>query len=118
MDAMRLDDLSAFSVGLPVTAVRGALLVLVVWLTAAVSVAGGIGFIGLIAPHAARLLFGTASAGFMAGAAAVGAGMVMAADLVVRLAFQPLEVPTGAVTALIGAPYFLAILLRHVRAHA
>lgn len=119
MDQMRLDDLSAFATGLPVTATRVLVLVLAVYLTAiAVSVAGGIGFVGLIAPHAARLLLGTRAAWQMAGAALIGAGMVVGADLLVRLAFQPLEVPTGAVTALIGAPYFLFLLIRTGRAHA
>lgn len=119
MDQMRLDDLSAFATGLPVTATRALILILAVYLTAiAVSVVGGIGFVGLIAPHAARLLLGTRAAWQLAGAALIGAAMVVGADLLVRLAFQPLEVPIGAVTALIGAPYFLFLLIRMGRAHA
>lgn len=119
LDQMRLDAVSAFSTGLPVAAARAAALVLSVLLAAAaVSVAGGIGFVGLIAPHAARLLLGTGAARLMAGSAIIGAAIVTGADLIVRLAFQPLEVPTGAVTALIGAPYFLFLLSRTGRAHA
>lgn len=119
LDQMRLDPLSAFATGLPVTAARAGVMVLSVLLAAAaVSVVGGIGFVGLIAPHAARLLLGTSAAPLLLGAAIVGAGMVMSADLIVRLVFQPLEIPTGAVTALIGAPYFLFLLTRTGRAHA
>ena len=119
LDQMRLDALSAFATGLPVAAARAIALVLSVFLAAAaVSVAGGIGFVGLIAPHVARLLLGTGAAGQMLGSAVIGAGIVTGADLLVRLAFQPLEVPTGAITALVGAPYFLFLLTRVGRAHA
>lgn len=119
LDQLRLDDESAVSTGLNVTRTRIAALVLSVLMTAAaVSVVGGIGFVGLIAPHAARLLYGTRAAPQILGAACLGAGMVMGADLLVRAAFQPLEVPAGAVTALIGAPYFVYLLIRQGRAYA
>ncbi|WP_208354597.1 FecCD family ABC transporter permease [Pseudaestuariivita rosea] len=119
LDQLHLDDLSAQATGLAVRRTRVATLTLSVLLTAAmVSIVGGIGFVGLIAPHAARLLFGTGAAWQLTGAALIGAGMVLMADLLVRVLFQPLEVPAGAVTALIGAPYFLFLLLRHGRAHA
>ncbi|SFQ22997.1 FecCD family ABC transporter permease [Tranquillimonas alkanivorans] len=119
LDQMRLDPLSAFATGLRVELTRAAALLLSVYLAAAaVSVAGGIGFVGLIAPHAARLLLGTAAGAQMLGAALLGGAIVSGADLLVRAAFQPLEVPTGAVTALIGAPYFLFLLTRVGRTHA
>ncbi len=118
LDQLRLDEGSAAATGLSVTRTRLAALALAVALTAAaVSVAGGIGFVGLIAPHAARLLFGSRSIGQATGAVLIGAGMVLGADLIVRVLFQPLEVPAGAVTALIGAPYFLFLLIRAGRAH-
>ncbi|QBY02801.1 iron ABC transporter permease [Rhodophyticola sp. CCM32] len=118
LDQLRLDDQSAQSTGLRVTGTRVTALILSVLMTAAaVSVVGGIGFVGLIAPHAARLLFGTNALPQMAGAALIGAGMLIAADLIVRAAFQPVEVPAGAVTALIGAPYFLFLLIRQGRIH-
>ncbi|MEL6679569.1 MAG: iron chelate uptake ABC transporter family permease subunit, partial [Pseudomonadota bacterium] len=105
--------------GLQVSATRTLVLLLSVLLTAAaVSVVGGVGFVGLIAPHFARMLFGTTAFPQLIGAATLGATMVVGADLLGRLAFQPLEVPTGALTALIGAPYFLFILFRQGRAHA
>ncbi|SDF08416.1 FecCD family ABC transporter permease [Limimaricola pyoseonensis] len=119
LDQLRLDGASAFATGLPVEAVRATALVLSVALAAAaVSVAGGIGFVGLVAPHAARLLFGSAAARELPAAALLGAGMVLGADLLVRAAFQPIEVPAGAVTALIGAPYFLFLLTRMGRLNA
>ncbi|MEO0636814.1 MAG: iron ABC transporter permease [Pseudomonadota bacterium] len=118
-DQMRLDDQSAQSTGLPVAAYRAIGLLLSVLLTAiAVSLVGGIGFVGLIAPHLARLLFGTAIHQQLLGAATIGAIMILGADLLVRLAFAPLEVPAGALTALIGAPYFLFILVKKGAVHA
>ncbi|ABD55041.1 FecCD family ABC transporter permease [Jannaschia sp. CCS1] len=119
LDQMHLDDHSARATGLSVNRVRVFALILSVLLTAAmVSIVGGVGFVGLIAPHAARLLFGNRAVWQLTGAALIGAGMVLGADLIVRVLFQPLEVPAGAVTALIGAPYFLFLLIRQGRAHA
>ncbi|UWQ96377.1 iron ABC transporter permease [Rhodobacteraceae bacterium M385] len=118
LDQLHLDDLSARATGLSVNRARIAALIVSVLLTAAmVSVVGGVGFVGLIAPHAARLLFGTGAGWQSVGAALIGACMVLGADLMVRVLFQPLEVPAGAVTALIGAPYFLFLLMRQGRAH-
>ncbi len=119
LDQMRLDDQSARASGLSITATRIAALALSVLMTAAaVSVVGGIGFVGLIAPHLARLLFGSRIGAQMLGAALIGPIMIVGADLIARLAFQPLEVPAGALTALIGAPYFLYIMFRRGQAHA
>ncbi|MEM6726999.1 MAG: iron ABC transporter permease [Pseudomonadota bacterium] len=119
LDQMRLDDESARATGLAVNPTRGAALLLSVLLTAAaVSLVGGIGFVGLIAPHLSRLLFGSRIGPQMLGAALIGPLMILGADLLARLAFQPLEVPAGALTALIGAPYFLFIMFRQGQAHA
>ncbi|WP_370160572.1 FecCD family ABC transporter permease [Limimaricola soesokkakensis] len=119
LDQLRLDPDSAFATGLPVAAVRGAALALAVVLAAgAVSVAGGIGFVGLLAPHAARLLFGSRAAPQLMGAALLGAAMTTGADLMVRLAFRPFEVPVGAMTAALGAPFFLWLLNRRGDTHA
>ncbi|MCT7376010.1 FecCD family ABC transporter permease [Chelativorans salis] len=119
MDQLLVDDSSAEASGLPVRRTQALLIALAVVLTAsAVSFVGAIGFVGLVAPHAARLLVGTRALPAIAASALVGAAMVVLADIVVRLAFAPLEVPTGAATALIGAPYFLFILFRTGRAHA
>lgn len=116
LDQLRLDDETAAATGLDVARARVAALALAVVLTAAaVSVAGGIGFVGLVAPHAARLLVGGGMAGLAPAAMMLGAGMVAGADLGARLAFAPLEVPAGAATALVGVPGLVALLLRRGR---
>lgn len=119
MDQLMLDEISAQASGLSVRSTQLMLFGLAALLTAAaVSFAGAIGFVGLIAPHIARLILPGRAGTQMLAAALVGAAMVMAADMMVRTLFAPLEVPAGAVTAVIGAPYFLFILIRAGRIHA
>ncbi|MEM7443540.1 MAG: iron ABC transporter permease [Pseudomonadota bacterium] len=119
MDQLLLDDDTAATTGLAVASMRAVLLLMAVYLTAsAVSFVGGIAFVGLIAPHLTRLLVGHSAGRFLLGSALVGAIIVLAADIIARLALAPLELPTGAVTALVGAPYFLFILIRQARSHA
>lgn len=111
-----LDDATASATGLDVPRTRLVGLGLAVLLTAvAVGVAGGIGFVGLVAPHVARRLSGGDLTTHLVATALTGASMVLAADLLVRLAFRPLEVPAGALTALVGVPVLIAILLRSRR---
>ena len=78
----------------------------------AVAFAGGVSFVGLIAPHLARMLVGRARTAGIVTSILLGAIMLVGADLLVRVAFAPLEVPAGTVTAIIGAPYFLFLLMR------
>lgn len=119
IDQMALDDQSAAASGLGVTPTFLLLMGLSVLLTAtAVSFVGGVAFVGLIAPHAARFLVGRRAVPMLLMSAIIGAGMVAASDLLGRLAFAPLEVPTGAITALVGAPYFLWLLIGRSRSHA
>lgn len=119
IDQLRLDETTAAGTGLGILRARVIVVTLSVLLSAiAVSVVGAIGFIGLIAPHAARLLVGSRIGVWLWTSAFLGAGMVLSADLVVRLAFAPLEVPAGALTALFGAPYFLYLLVKGARVHA
>ncbi|MDR6225811.1 FecCD family ABC transporter permease [Desmospora profundinema] len=82
---------------------------------AAVSVAGPIGFVGLMAPHIARLLTGPAYGSMLPAAALTGSMLVMAADWVARIAFSPLDLPAGLFTAVLGAPFLLVLLLRSDR---
>lgn len=111
-----LDDTSSRSVGLNLPAYRIYIFFLAAVLTAgAVAFVGGVSFIGLMAPHLARLLVGRARAAGMAISMLLGAIILVAADLLVRVAFAPLEVPAGTVTAMIGAPYFLFLLMRKDR---
>lgn len=116
MDQLVLDDRSAEATGLSLQASKAALLALSVVLTAgAVSFAGGIAFVGLIAPNIARALVGLRAAHLLVATPVIGASLVLGADIIARVIAYPLELPTGAVTALIGAPYFLLLLMRQVR---
>ena len=79
---------------------------------AATAAAGLIGFVGLVAPHIIRLVLGPGHRALLPGAALMGALLLVSADLAARLVLQPIEVPIGIVTASIGAPFFLWLLLR------
>ena len=79
---------------------------------AAVSVVGLLGFVGLMSPHIARALVGADARRLIPAAALVGADLVLAADLCGRVVFAPGEMPVGVLMALLGAPFFLGILLR------
>ncbi len=76
----------------------------------AVSVAGTIGFIGIIAPHAARLLIGNDYRYLVVFSGILGALLLLVADIFARTLFLPLEIPVGIITAALGAPFFLFIL--------
>lgn len=89
----------------------------IVWVTAVltgavVSVSGMIGFIGMIVPHAVRLLVGSDHRLLLPASALVGGMFLMVADTVARTAWAPMEIPVGIVTALTGGPFFLFLLLR------
>ncbi|MEH7123803.1 iron ABC transporter permease [Bacillus sp. JJ1532] len=77
-----------------------------------VAFAGGIGFVGLMAPHMARRLVGSAFGALLPVSALIGGILVMAADLIGRTLFSPLEIPAGVFTASIGAPYFIYLLFK------
>ncbi|HJT90024.1 MAG TPA: iron ABC transporter permease [Bryobacteraceae bacterium] len=80
-----------------------------------VAVGGAIGFVGLIVPHAVRLLFGEDLRIVLPGSLLLGAAFLIAADTVARTALSPVELPVGAVTALLGGPAFLWLLYRRQR---
>jgi len=80
---------------------------------AAVSLAGPIGFIGIVVPHLVRLLVGADHRVVLPASACVGAAFLIGCDLVSRTALAPLELPVGIVTAMIGGPFFLWQLVRH-----
>jgi iron complex transport system permease protein len=82
----------------------------------AVAMAGGIGFIGLMAPHIARRLVGPSFGGVLPVAALTGGLLVLLADLAARTVFAPIEIPAGVFTAAIGAPFFIYLLYRGKRA--
>jgi iron complex transport system permease protein len=80
---------------------------------AAVSLAGPIGFIGIVVPHLVRLLVGADHRVVLPASALFGAAFLIGCDLVSRTALAPLELPVGIVTAMIGGPFFLWQLVRH-----
>uniref|UniRef100_UPI001CBD457C iron chelate uptake ABC transporter family permease subunit n=1 Tax=Pseudomonas sp. BF-R-12 TaxID=2832363 RepID=UPI001CBD457C len=73
---------------------------------------GMIGFVGLVVPHLVRLLAGPEHRVLLLASVLAGASLLLFADLVARLALAPAELPIGIVTAMIGAPVFLYLLLR------
>lgn len=77
-----------------------------------VAFAGGIGFVGLMAPHMARRLVGSAFGALLPVSALIGAVLVMVADLIGRTVLAPIEIPAGVLTAGIGAPYFIYLLFK------
>jgi iron complex transport system permease protein len=79
---------------------------------AAVSVAGPIGFIGIIVPHLVRLLVGADHRVVLPASALFGAGFLVACDILARTLMAPVEVPVGVITALIGGPFFLWLLVK------
>jgi iron complex transport system permease protein len=79
---------------------------------AAVSLGGPIGFIGIIVPHLVRLLVGSDHRLVVPASALFGAAFLIACDLVARTVMSPLELPVGVITALIGGPFFLYLLVR------
>ncbi|MEL6318281.1 MAG: iron chelate uptake ABC transporter family permease subunit, partial [Pseudomonadota bacterium] len=74
-----------------------------------------IGFIGLVAPHIARMIVGGEHRLLAPASALIGAALILAADLAVRTAVPPAEPPIGLATSLIGGPFFLWLLLRRRR---
>lgn len=80
---------------------------------ASVAVAGTIGFVGLMAPHLGRQLVGPTHEGLLPTAALIGGVIVVLADWLGRVLFAPIQLPCGVVTAAIGTPYFLYLLIRN-----
>jgi iron complex transport system permease protein len=76
----------------------------------AVSVAGVLGFVGLIVPHAARLVIGADYRYVLPGSALLGGAVVAFSDTFARTAFAPAELPVGIIMAFLGAPFFLYLL--------
>ncbi|MFS8543480.1 MAG: iron chelate uptake ABC transporter family permease subunit, partial [Limnochordales bacterium] len=103
----------ARSLGVPVERTKRWVMVLTALATgAAVSVAGVIGFVGLIVPHIMRLLIGPDHRWLIPASGLLGASFLILADLVARTAFSPVELRTGIVTALCGVPFFLYLLAK------
>ena len=80
--------------------------------SAAVAVGGPIGFIGIIVPHLVRLLVGSDHRVLLPASALFGAAFLVGCDLLARTLIAPVEIPVGVVTALLGGPFFLWMLVR------
>lgn len=117
LDLWQLGDSEAAHLGLDVPRFRREVMLLGSLLVAlAVAQAGGIGFIGLLAPHMARRLGAILHRHLLPASLLLGALLAVAADLLARQLVSPLELPVGVLTALIGAPAFLLLFLRGERA--
>jgi iron complex transport system permease protein len=113
LDALALGEDSAAGLGIDVEkATKRVYLTASLVAAATVAAAGLIGFVGLVVPHIARRLGAAGHRAVLLSSALVGATLVIAADLVARVALPPAELPLGAVTAVLGVPFFLITLRR------
>lgn len=113
MNLLSLGDETARSLGCPVRKVRRIFLLLATLLASfSVSVAGVIGFVGLIVPHAVRLIIGPDHRWLFLHSALAGGLFLLISDLLSRLVLSPSELPVGVITAAFGAPFFIYLLNR------
>jgi iron complex transport system permease protein len=113
LDLLVLGEAEAFHMGIAVERLRRFLIILVAAAAgAAVSVSGVIGFVGIIVPHLLRLIIGPGHRLLLPASACCGAILLVAADTFARTMAAPAELPIGIVTAVVGAPFFLVLLLK------
>jgi iron complex transport system permease protein len=113
LNALMLGEREAFHLGVPVeTAKRVAVVLAAVAVAAGVAFSGIIAFIGLLVPHLVRMAVGAEHRIVLPCAGLLGGALLVAADLVARSLAAPAELPVGVVTALLGAPFFLLLLRR------
>jgi iron complex transport system permease protein len=113
LDLLVLGEAEAFHMGVEVERLKRWSIVLVSAMAgAAVAFAGVIGFVGIIVPHLLRLVIGPGHRRLLPASACLGAILLVGADTIARTIAAPAEIPIGVLTALVGAPFFLAILLR------
>ncbi|HEX7667313.1 MAG TPA: iron ABC transporter permease [Polyangiaceae bacterium] len=116
LNALLLGDSDAGYLGHDVERVRRLVVVAVALVVgAAVAATGVVGFVGLVVPHLVRLWAGPDHRVVLPGAALLGAILLLASDLIARTVVVPAELPLGVVTAALGTPFFLALLLRERR---
>lgn len=113
LNAITLGEATARHLGVPVQRLKSTAIVAVAaTVGAAVAVSGGIGFVGIVVPHVLRLVMGPDNRYLLPGSALLGAAFLLVADAVSRVIVAPAELPIGIVTAAVGGPFFLWILLR------
>lgn len=114
LNALALGEASAAHLGIPVQRMKSIAILTVAGATgAAVAVSGGIGFIGIVVPHLLRIAIGPDHRYLLVNAALLGAALLVLADMISRTIIAPAELPIGIVTATLGGPFFLWILLRN-----
>lgn len=110
---LSLGDETARGLGVPVEKVRFSMTAVAALLAAgSVSIAGLIGFVGLVVPHIVRLIIGTDYKYVIPGSAVLGAGVLVFCDTLGRIVFSPIEIPAGIIMSFLGAPFFLYLLRR------
>ena len=113
LNAFTLGEAAAAHLGVPVQRMKNIAILTVAGATgAAVAISGGIGFIGIVVPHLLRLAMGPDHRYLLPAAALLGAALLLGADMIARVIVAPAELPIGIVTAVLGAPVFLWILLK------
>lgn len=113
LNGLALGEAVASHIGIPVQTTKNIAILAVAGATgAAVAVSGGIGFIGIVVPHLLRLANGPDHHRLLPNAALLGASLLLSADMISRIIVAPAELPIGIVTAVLGAPVFLWILLQ------
>ncbi|WP_029882015.1 vitamin B12 ABC transporter permease BtuC [Enterobacter sp. T1-1] len=113
LNILALGETSARQLGMPIGVWRNALVIAIGWLVGvSVALAGAIGFIGLVIPHMLRLCGITDHRILLPASAVAGAAMLLVADIIARLALNAAELPIGVVTATLGAPVFIWLLLK------
>lgn len=114
LNGLALGEGPAAHLGVPVQKMKNAAILTVAAATgAAVAVSGGIGFIGIVVPHLLRLMIGPDHRWLLPNAALLGASLLILADMIARSVVAPAELPIGIVTATLGGPFFLWILMRN-----
>ncbi|MEK4014950.1 FecCD family ABC transporter permease [Peribacillus sp. FSL M8-0224] len=115
LDVLRLGDPIAIGVGVQIEKERRLLLLISVALAGVcVSVGGGITFLGLIAPHIARRLVGARHAKLLPLTAILGSLLLLSADTLGRVIMAPMELPVGIIVSILGAPYFIYLLVKNI----
>jgi iron complex transport system permease protein len=113
LDLLVLGEAEAYHSGIHVQRLKMFSIVLIATAVgAAVSVSGVIGFVGIVVPHLLRLVVGPAHRMLLPASVILGAALMVGADILSRTLAAPAELPIGIVTAVVGAPFFLALLLR------
>ncbi|TNH05537.1 iron ABC transporter permease [Testudinibacter sp. TR-2022] len=114
LNALLLGDLEARHLGVSVEKIkRSCIIYTALGIGIAVSVSGMIGFIGLIVPHIARTLLGPNHKTLIPACALIGAILLLGADILARKLAAPAEIPIGILTALLGAPFFITLLIKN-----